>query len=181
MIRPCRPTANRHAIRRTTTRLMAATSSPSVRMTGNCPWKRQRSLRLVAAAWEAIPGHISGIGLDAFVVMPNHVHGILTIQRTDPGQARPLPGSGTTVGHSVRSFKPAVTRELRQRDLWDGTPFWQAGFYDRVIRDKMELDRIRAYIENDPAAWLCDWENPNRIDNPTHRQRWNWLETPPRP
>jgi REP element-mobilizing transposase RayT len=149
-----------------------------------CTHDRQLSMEssevaaVVTAAWDEIPNHIMGTGLDAFVVMPNHVHGILIIQRTDSGQARLSPGTGTTVGQIVRSFKAAVTRELRLRGLWDGTPFWQAGFYDRVIRDREELNRIRTYIENNPTAWQYDWENPNRINDSTHGQHWNWLETP---
>ena len=106
-----------------------------------------------------------------------HIHGILVIQRTDPGQARIAPNQGPTLGHIVRSFKSAVTRELRINGLWDGTPFWQPNFYDRVIRDNEELARIRNYIADNPAAWEYDWENPNRIDDPTHTSTWQWLES----
>jgi REP element-mobilizing transposase RayT len=152
-----------------------------------CTHNRQLSMEtpavsaVVTMAWQELPSHFLGVEVDAFVVMPNHVHGVLVVTRTDPGQARLAPGAGTTIGHVVRSFKAAVTRELRLRDLWDGTPFWQASFHDRVIRNRTDLERIREYIANNPEAWNYDWENPNRVDHPGHRNDWHWLEAPQQP
>ena len=88
-----------------------------------CTHNRQLSLEdpasrvLITSAWSAIPDHFPGTTTDAFVVMPNHIHGILVIQRTDPGQARMAPHQGTTLGHIIRSFKSAVTREMRLNGL----------------------------------------------------------------
>jgi putative transposase len=84
--------------------------------------------------------------LDAFVVMPNHVQGIVMVGRA--GHARPLQ---VVIG----SCKSAVSRLL-------GRPVWQRGFYERVIRDERELEALREYIVNNPAAWDVDPENPSR-------------------
>jgi hypothetical protein len=86
---------------------------------------------------------------------------------------RPSPG---TVSVIVRSFKAAVTRELRLKGLWNDQPFWQKNFHDRVIRDKDELERIRAYIANNPVAWQFDQENPAHVSDSDYVARWNWLE-----
>ena len=83
-----------------------------------------------------------------------------------------------TLGTVVRSFKAAVTRELRLRNLWDDQPFWQRNYYDRVIRDLNELARIREYIANNPSAWQFDHENPAPQPNSEYAHRWAWLEDP---
>ncbi len=137
--------------------------------------------------WKNIPVHFEGVRLDAFQVMPNHLHGILAIeegpeQRIVPAQIvgveyiqlqrtrhdRPaaehryqhvIPKS---LGSIIRSYKAAVTREARQRAKCGDAPLWQRDFYDRVIRNPGELTRIRRYIENNPLAWSIDGNNPDK-------------------
>ena len=123
---------------------------------------------VVAAAWHAIPRHFPTVELDAFIVMPNHAHGILAITAPRRGTAcraptggfgRPVPGSMPTV---VRSFKPAATRAVNLSGGTPGFTLWQRGFYDHIIRDDSELNRIRRYIEENPQRWGLDEENPQR-------------------
>ena len=61
----------------------------------------------------------------------------------------------------MRSFKAATTRELHLRELIDG-PVWQRNYWDRVVRNEDELNRIRQYIAYNPIAWEFDHENPRR-------------------
>ena len=140
-----------------------------------CTSRRQLSLEGAAIAeivewvWCSIPEHFPNVDLDAFVIMPNHVHGIEVLGDADVdarhgGHA----AHATSLSGVINKFKGAVTREARLRDLWDGTPFWQANYYDHLIRSG-ELDHIRSYIANNPAACKYDWENPNRIDEPGYR------------
>jgi putative transposase len=82
--------------------------------------------------------------LDAFVVMPNHVHGILWLARA--GHAPPL-------HRVIGSFKAAVSRRARIR-------VWQRSFHDRVIRNETELRMFRQYIVDNPIKWAVDRENP---------------------
>jgi REP element-mobilizing transposase RayT len=149
-----------------------------------CTFRRQLSLQdsaiaeIVEWAWTSIPEHFPSVDLDAFVVMPNHIHGIVVLGARHVGTRHGghlEDGRSPSLSMIMNKFKGAVTREVRIRDLWDGTPFWQPNYYDHVIRAG-ELDRIRTYIANNPVAWKYDWENPNRIDNSAHRQRWHWLE-----
>jgi putative transposase len=102
--------------------------------------------RVVVERWSAIPEHFSAIKLDAFVVMPNHLHGILWLSRA--GHAPPLP---LVVG----SFKSATSRAV-------GQPVWQRSFYDRVIRNDSELSALRQYVADNPLKWAVDRQNPAR-------------------
>lgn len=120
---------------------------------------------MVEECWQEIPGHFPHADLPAFVVMPNHVHGILTIMTVvgannhSPLQMPP-PRSGTskTIGSIIRGFKIGVTKWMRRntqiRDIW------QRNYYEHVIRNENELDHIREYIVNNPLQWAVDRENP---------------------
>ncbi len=112
--------------------------------------------------WQAIPDHFPFVGLDTFQVMPNHIHGILWIdkpQYTDwqPNQFGPQRQNLASV---VRGFKIGVTKQARlHRPDFD----WQPRYHDRVIRDDNELNRIRTYIEANPANWQTDQENQDEL------------------
>ncbi len=117
----------------------------------------------VTTCWAAIPNHFPDVTLDEFVVMPNHLHGILVIAgRGTPWRApteafgRPAPGSLPTV---IRAFKSSVTRNLIRYEGRKGS-LWQRGYYERVIRDEEELSRLRQYIAENPMKWDEDADNP---------------------
>jgi len=124
---------------------------------------------ILEAVWRQIPEHFAA-ATDLFVVMPNHVHGIVWIgdadqpvgvQHAGPLQAQGRFVSPGSLGAIVRSFKAATTRELHLRELIDG-PVWQRNYWDRVVRNEDELNRIRQYIAYNPIAWEFDHENPRR-------------------
>jgi putative transposase len=104
---------------------------------------------IVEESWFAIPRHHRGVQLDAFVVMPNHVHGIVALHRA--GQVRPLP-----LPAIVGAFKGRASRIAGRR-------LWQRGYYERVIRGEEELGALREYIEQNPLRWALDRENPNHL------------------
>ncbi len=97
---------------------------------------------LVDQSWRAIPDHIVGVTLDAYVVMPNHLHGIVLLS-ADASH------SPVSLGRVINSFKGAVTRIAQQ-------PVWQSRYYDHIIRGKTDAHRIREYICNNPARWNSD-------------------------
>jgi REP element-mobilizing transposase RayT len=112
------------------------------------------------------------IELDAFVVMPNHFHGIVVIvgdpvgaRRAVPLQNRtesfgkPISGSLPTI---MRSFKSAVTRRINLLRNTPKTPIWQRNYFEHILRYETELNRIRLYISANPAQWALDQENPSR-------------------
>jgi len=119
--------------------------------------------------WIEIPRHFNFIELDEFVVMPNHMHGIIVISDIRRGTAcraptleqfgKPVPGSLPTI---IRSFKSAVTRTVNTIRDTPGIPLWQRNYYEHVIRDEDALNRIREYIITNPMRWDLDRENPQR-------------------
>ena len=121
--------------------------------------------KIVREEWENTQRLRNNITLDEYVIMPNHIHGIIIINDTDTARrvptgqfGKPISGSLSTI---IGSFKSAVTKrinELRQTTL---PPVWQKLFYDHVIRTDISLQNIRQYIINNPATWDNDEYNPN--------------------
>ena len=132
--------------------------------------------------------------LDAFAVMPNHVHGVIIIKdeptTADVGPAfKPtfpttatadvgagfqpaFPSAATSKRHGVpeviRAFKTFSARSINDIRGTSGVPVWQRGFYDRVMRSEAELNRVRTYIEDNPRKWSEDADNP--ANWPTRRR-----------
>jgi putative transposase len=145
--------------------------------------------RLVQTAWDELPGRFPGVELDGFMIMPNHVHGIVilggaAIVGTGPGavgaglalpwepgaaigahsnqgaaSSAPTPATAT-LGDVIRAFK-SISALYVNRQLMRSGSLWQRNYYERIIRDEAELQRIREYIETNPARWADDSENPN--------------------
>jgi len=123
--------------------------------------------------WGEIPSHHKNVELDDFVVMPNHLHGIVIIESNDTHLRRgvqlnaptgvfstisPEKGSLSVI---IRTFKAAVTTWAWRNGL--SSFHWQRGFYEHVIRNERDLDRIRAYIRNNPLQWALDEENLDAV------------------
>ncbi len=118
----------------------------------------------VRLCWEEIGQHFPHTSTDAFVIMPNHVHGIIVIQNNDheditshaPAQprqfAKPVAGSLSTI---IGAFKSAITKRINQTRK-DRIPIWQGRYYEHIIRNDDDLQRIQAYIETNPQRWADD-------------------------
>ncbi len=139
---------------------------------------------IVAAAWEALPERFSNIELDEWIVMPNHLHGIVLLTGSVVGA--PLVGAqdlnaegqraGTspapTLGDVLGAFKSITTNEYIRgvRELsWP--PFvkriWQRNYHEHIIRNDRELDAVRTYIFNNPLQWALDRDNPANVSGST--------------
>jgi REP element-mobilizing transposase RayT len=110
--------------------------------------------RLLDRCWLALPRHFSFVTIDTYVIMPDHIHGILAIDRPED-HARPAPSTRPHVvpgslGAIVRTLKSTAARAINRSS---GGPIWQRNYYERVVRDDAELQRVRAYIINNPARW----------------------------
>ena len=108
---------------------------------------------IVQQIWDDLPTHYRGIDRDGFIVMPNHVHGIIILA---DGSER-----HHAIPEIVRGFKTFSARRVNERAGRRGV-LWQRGYYEHVIRNEKSLNRIRAYIENNPAQWADDPENISR-------------------
>ena len=112
--------------------------------------------------WEETPQHFVHSEIDAFVVMPNHVHGIICLLDV-PATFLPQDESANlprSLGTVVAAYKAAVTRAMRLAGHNAQQPVWQRGYFDRIIRNDYEWERVRNYIANNPAQWELDEENP---------------------
>ena len=117
---------------------------------------------IVHEEWEQTAVLRSYIELDAFVVMPNHVHGILIIHNhapTSPDQgherefSKPIAHSLPTI---VGAWKAAATRRINRLPDPPDHPIWQRNYYEHIIRHEKGLNAIRGYIANNPARWVED-------------------------
>jgi putative transposase len=142
-----------------------------------------KSGQIANSFWREIPMHHDHVVLDAFVVMPNHIHGIIFI--TDYGDSEtenvetlhatslrgnqlseteyfsaisPKKGSLSTI---IRSYKSAVTKKIHA----DLNPMfaWQARFYDHIIRTDRDLDNLRWYISLNPKNWRNDEQHDDGV------------------
>lgn len=108
---------------------------------------------IVNKFWREIPKHYPTVELDYFIIMPNHLHGIIIMNcAVETGHAPSL--HKPTLSNIVGSFKSAVTKKIRKE--LNSKFYWQSRFYDRIIRNEEELLIIRNYILQNPLRWSFD-------------------------
>jgi putative transposase len=132
---------------------------------------------IIDKCWNEIPDHFSHVQLDKHIVIPNHIHGIIIIGKrvdslsgeyietlrrgtacrapTNPIEyfGKPVPGSLSTI---MRSFKSAATKQINQLRNTPKKSVWQRNYYEHIIRNQSDLNRIRHYILNNPLNWKND-------------------------
>ncbi len=128
--------------------------------------------RIVEDEWRKTAKIRGNVELDVFVIMPNHLHGILIID-DGRGMARhapttmqrkfgqPIAGSLPTI---IGAFKSAVTKRINKFRNTPGAPVWQRNYYEHIIRNEKDYLRIYEYILNNPAKWQEDHDNPRNWD-----------------
>ena len=121
--------------------------------------------------WLDIPNHHPHVELDEFVIMPNHLHGIVLFVGDATGMfpvvatpaSRPSLATGPAVGSLgavIGSYKSAVTRNINRHRPGAATGMWQHNYYDHIIRNDFARDRIGDYILMNPLRWAQDEHNP---------------------
>ncbi|MFH1524604.1 MAG: transposase [Chloroflexota bacterium] len=97
---------------------------------------------------------------DEFVVMPNHVHGVIWINKVGAERRSaptPIPHvTAGSLGAVVRAYKSAVTYVINGARQTRGEPIWQRNYYEHIVRNDADLNRIRDYIANNPLKWVDD-------------------------
>jgi len=129
--------------------------------------------KIANQCWDDLPNHYLNCSLDIFVIMPNHIHGIIVINNdnTVGNGLKPFPTHG--LSEMIRGFKTFSSRKINEEIKNDNKFQWQKSFYDHVIRNETELYRIRDCIKNDPLEWDLDRENPSsRNVNMEHDRYW---------
>jgi REP element-mobilizing transposase RayT len=126
---------------------------------------------IVAREWNRTPQIRAEVIVDAFVVMPNHMHAVIYICGDVGAHGRaPLQALGSSpgvafrkprsLGSIVAGFKSATSKQICGMRGTPGASVWQRNYHDRIVRDDDELNRIRQYIIDNPANWAEDPENP---------------------
>lgn len=117
--------------------------------------------QMIDQEWNQIPKRYRCVILDKYVIMPNHLHGILQILSEE--------NDGNTSFEIIGAFKSITTNgyiNCVKQNNWP--PFrkrlWQLRYHDRIIRDEDELNRIRKYIIENPLNWAEDENNPENLD-----------------
>lgn len=110
--------------------------------------------------WEQIPDKFSNISIDEYIIMPNHFHGIIVINSND-SRGQPHGAAPTVIGDVINWFKTKTTNDyIRCVRLGIYPEFdrrlWQRNYYDHIIRDDEDLNRIKQYIIDNPANWEID-------------------------
>lgn len=119
--------------------------------------------KLVSTSWEWLAQQYAYVELDAWAIMPNHLHGIVFIHDNLRGGSRTAPTvSRKTLGRLIGAFKTVSTKQINAVRNISGLPFWQRNYYEHVIRNEDDLFRVRTYIVNNPLQWALDDENPDR-------------------
>ncbi|MBS1258552.1 MAG: hypothetical protein MAG551_01611 [Candidatus Scalindua arabica] len=127
--------------------------------------------RFANKCWLEIPEHFPHVALDEFIIMPNHIHGIIcidTMNNVGVQNLEPLHKQNKyqqiipkSIGSIIRGFKIGVTKWFRKNTNIHNV--WQRNYYEHIVRNEKELVRIMEYIMYNPLKWMLDRENPDRI------------------
>lgn len=133
--------------------------------------------KIVAETWQWLETQYPYVALGEWVVMPNHFHGIIFIlddadddgggsrggSRTAPTNPQTVPDAvkRKPLGRLIGAFKTVSTKHINIARYTEGATVWQRSYYEHIIRNETELDRITRYIESNPARWADDRENPD--------------------
>jgi putative transposase len=127
--------------------------------------------RMIESVWVDMPTYYPGVEADTFIVMPNHIHGIVLLvgagPRACPNDTGQPQGVAPTMSLAdiIHRFKTLTTKRyidgVKQASWMPfAGRFWQRNYYEHIIRDEKSLLRIREYIATNPARWSIDPENP---------------------
>jgi len=129
--------------------------------------------------WLEIPEHFKNVELDEFIIMPNHMHGIVIINNVETCHgmslqknsnvnkfSKPISGSLAMI---INQYKSSVARICRKNGY--NKFAWQPRFYDHIIRNEKLLQKIREYIHNNPLKWDVDENNPDFLGKKKEKRR----------
>jgi putative transposase len=132
--------------------------------------------RIVSEHWFDLPKHFVGLELDAFVVMPNHIHGILLLNSLKSSVIEKPASGDAVVGAGPRparrrpklpdiigEFKRFSALKINSTRGITGQPVWQRNYFERVVRDGKEMEKVQRYIGENPMRWEFDRENPEAV------------------
>jgi putative transposase len=107
--------------------------------------------QVAQSVWVTLPRRFAHVKLDAYILMPNHMHAIIELTDREPAHTGPR----AALWEIIRVFKAATSYHIRRLE---GKPWfaWQDDYYDSVIRTEAALQQIRQYILENPVRWSQD-------------------------
>jgi putative transposase len=133
--------------------------------------------KIAETSWQWLSQTYDYVESDEWIIMPNHLHGIIIISTNCRGSSRTAPTGARRIkplGRLIGAFKTISTKQINFTRKTSGASFWQRNFYEHVIRDDHSLNRIREYIVTNPLQWDLDRENPQAQGRDEFD---NWLAT----
>ena len=132
---------------------------------------------IVQDSWVDLPNHYANIGVDAFAVMPNHIHGIIIILDDVRAGLKPAP-TQHGLFEIVRGFKTFSARRIKEYRNSTGGHIWHRSYWEHVIRNEHTLDAVREYITQNPLRWELDHYNKNATgEDPAEKHLWqSWYD-----
>jgi len=118
--------------------------------------------KIVCEEWKNTQCLRNNVELDQFMIMPNHIHGIIILNDTGAARCAPTGLVSGSLSAIIHSFKSAVTKRINKLRQTTTPPIWQRNYYDHIIRNDKSLHKIRKYIVNNPATWDNDEHNLNK-------------------
>jgi len=128
--------------------------------------------KIIKQHWQNLPKFYSNIKLDEYVIMPNHFHGIVNIVETihelslqnnininNNQQLLRINRRKMLLPKMIGRFKMQTSKEINKLRDMSGRSIWQSRYYDRIVRNDIELNAIRQYIKNNPKNWETDRNN----------------------
>lgn len=120
----------------------------------------------VRDVWHDLPNHYAHVATDTFIVMPNHIHGIIIIHdlsvraiHESPLQHSPIERRRMLLPKIIGRLKTVSAKRINEMRHTPSVPVWQRGYYDHVIRSETDLNDTRHYIHSNPLRWHLDEEN----------------------
>ena len=137
-------------------------------------FENENTKNMITTVWNELSNKYNNIHIDEYIIMPNHIHGIIGIVganlRVRPNDHKgsihsgPTHRSAPTLGRIIQWFKTMTTNYYIKGVKDNGWPpfsgkLWQRNYYEHIVRDDAELNKIREYIRNNPMDWDNDSEN----------------------
>ncbi|MBD2293049.1 transposase [Anabaena sphaerica FACHB-251] len=145
---------------------------------------------IARGSWLSIPRHFQNVELDEFVIMPNHLHGIIIIVNNSNAEGEALANqdfqqqqnlssqcfapTGKTIKINgtkpqslaaiIQNYKSVSTRQINRINKAKGSVIWQLNYHEHIIRNEEALNNIRQYIVKNPINWAEDKENPTNVN-----------------
>jgi len=98
-----------------------------------------------------------------YVIMPNHLHGLIVLDYCKGGSRTAPTEKSKPLGRLLGAFKTRSTKFINMSRQTSGAPVWQRNYYERIVRNEIEFNRIFEYIINNPANWNDDENNPINV------------------